>query len=429
MNVQIGRAAGVVFALAAFVACVDSGSSVAPPAQRPTTSSTSPPTATEPVPPMETAPSTVPATEPSTSLSEPIDMRGAEVPLELVDLARFVEATRGHSFLRPVTVELVPDERFEDLIVESFRGATLDALDTQYELLVLIGLLPDGIDYIDLIRLSDRESVIGFYLPGHDELYLRGAELTPFVSMVAVHELTHALDDQQFNLAGDDDGDDAGDGAANGDVAFARAALAEGSATWVEERWIESRPVDDRVAIRAAGEAMWMTAEHADWPISATEIGEDVYSLGGSFVADLLADGGLAALDAAFIAPPSSTEQLLHVDRFRSGDDPIDVPTPDAEGRIVSEGSIGELLLVVLMSASISPSAARAAAEGWGGDRYVVAEDGGRRCLVLEVRMDTAADEVELTAAAGRWAARQPDADVSREAGVVRITSCRATTA
>ena len=88
-------------------------------------------------------------------------------------------------------------------------------------------------------------------------------------------------------------------------------------------------------------------------------------------------------------------------------------------------GLRGRLLLVELLSAAVSPATAREAGEGWGGDRYVVVDDGARRCLVLEVRTDTGLDEVELAAATGRWAARQPDATVTRDDGTVRVVSCR----
>jgi len=351
-------------------------------------------------------------------LADPIIVRGSDVPPGLVELARFVEDTRGHPFLRPVTVELVADDRFEELIVDSFGGPALEALQEQYELMVLIGLLPEGIDFVDLVRISDRESIIGFYVPGTDTLHLRGAELTSFVSMVAVHELTHALDDQWFDLAPERHDDDA-------DRAFALAALAEGSATWVEEQWIAGRSIDERVEVRRAGEELWVGAVEADWPVSAIEIGEDVYSLGSSFVVAMPDDDVAASLDVAFTDRPDSTEQLLHPSRYRAGDVPIDVATPDHVGVVVAEGTIGELLLVELLSAAVSPATAREAGEGWGGDRYVVVDDGARRCLVLEVRTDTGLDEVELAAATGRWAARQPDATVTRDDGTVRVVSCR----
>ncbi len=372
--------------------------------------------------PSDALPETVPpeATADPVPLADPIIVRGSDVPRGLVELARFVEDTRGHPFLRPVTVELVADDRFEELIVESFRGPALEALQEQYELLMLIGLLPEGIDFVDLVRISDRESIIGFYVPGTDTLHLRGAELTSFVSMVAVHELTHALDDQWFDLAPKRGEDDA-------DRAFALAALAEGSATWVEEQWIAGRSIDERVEIRRAGEELWVGAVEADWPVSAIEIGEDVYSLGSSFVVALPDDDVAASLDAAFTDRPDSTEQLLHPSRYRAGDVPIDVATPDHVGVVVAEGTIGELLLVELLSAAVSPATAREAGEGWGGDRYVVVDDGVRRCLVLEVRTDTGLDEVELAAATGRWAARQPDATVTRDDGAVRIVSCHDT--
>jgi len=42
--------------------------------------------------------------------------------------------------------------------------------------------------------------VVGFYDPETKQLVVRGTDTTPFTRRVLAHELTHALDDQHFDL-------------------------------------------------------------------------------------------------------------------------------------------------------------------------------------------------------------------------------------
>ena len=62
--------------------------------------------------------------------------------------------------------------------------------------------------------------------------------------------------------------------------------------------------------------------------------------------------------------------------------------------------------------------------DGWSGDRFVQWDEGGQRCIRIDVAMDTAEDRAELEEAASEWAAEQADADVSVEGDLVRLTSC-----
>ena len=135
----------------------------------------------------------------------------------------------------------------------------------------------------------------------------------------------------------------------------------------------------------------------------------------------------MEALDAVFSDPPRSTEQLLHPERLQAGDSPIEVPIPDAAGVALTEGVMGEWSLVELLNAELAPADARRAAEGWGGDRYVLVAESTQTCVVLLIRMDTEQDADELLTAFRRWVGRQSDATVERTDGTsLQMMTCHA---
>ena len=353
------------------------------------------------------------------TLAAPIVPTGDPVvDAELLDLARFVEAQRGGPFLEQVDVRFLADAEFEALVLAGLDDvAVLIALRTQQQLLEALGLLPEGTDLVELVRVSQREGVIGLYQPSSGELWVRGTDATPLVRITIVHELVHAWDDQWFHLESID--------AHDADAQFAVSALAEGSATWFEDVYRGQMSPADVAAAAAEARAFWDQYESPDWPTSVTELSESVYTLGRSFVQRLLSEGGTGALDAAFEHPPASTEHLLHPDRYLAGHRPIDVDEPDVEGNVLVDDVMGEWGLIELLNAELAPSDARRAAEGWAGDRYVLSEVGGEECVTMLIVTDTEVDGDELALAAQRWVARASGANTDRiDATTVRLVAC-----
>lgn len=84
--------------------------------------------------------------------------------------------------------------------------------------------------------------------------------------------------------------------------------------------------------------------------------------------------GGYALRESVFRSLPDSTEQLLHLDKYRSGELPVHVPPPVAPAgtRPLAGGVLGEAGIRALFGGCISPAAAAQVASGWGGDAYTV---------------------------------------------------------
>lgn len=360
-------------------------------------------------------------TEAPAVLAAPLTVTGdAVVDSQLLDVARFVEQARGRPFREQVTVELLDDAAFRARLAQVDAPADA-AVAAQQQLLEAVGAIPAGYDLVALSHQVNAEAVLGFYDPATGELVVRG-ELTPFTRIVLAHELTHALDDQWYDLGAlsDPETDD--------DAAYALAALVEGSAQVVEDAYRDSLSAEERGAAAAEQQRDGERMDLATMPPDLYEGLTDVYTDGLAFVQAVLRAGGTAALDAAFASPPASSEQILHPERYRAGDAPITVAAPPAGGTVTASGTLGEAGLLDLLDLGVPPARARTAAEGWGGDHSLVWSSGTGWCLRVDVVTDTSADATELSDALQEWGAeRSGSATATPEDRLVRFTACSGT--
>jgi hypothetical protein len=117
-------------------------------------------------------------------------------------------------------------------------------------------------------------------------------------------------------------------------------------------------------------------------------------------------------VDEAYQAPPVSTEQILHPDRYPD-DQPVPVELPDfapvlgAGWREVDRDSLGEWYTYLLLAHGleedyrVEATTAQTAAQGWGGDAYVVYhnDDTGESVLVLDTQWESGGEADEFAAA------------------------------
>ncbi|MDP9069862.1 MAG: hypothetical protein M3N68_00960, partial [Actinomycetota bacterium] len=317
-------------------------------------------------------------------------------PLEaaMKELQAFVERERGLAFKRPVKVSLLADAAFDARIVSTDEEARKEVADAQ-AVLQAMGLLPAGVDLWKAVVKFVEGAALGFYDASTDELVVRGAEPTPFVRTTLVHELTHALEDQHFDLDRADLGDEAA-------VGFE--SLVEGSALHVERRYLTSLSASERRKVEEEEEGRG-PGPPADVPAVVEEAFGFPYTYGPALVRSLLLVGGRARLDAAYADPPLSSEQVLDPGRYLRGDRPRPVPVPRADAPPFDDGEIGRLFLELMLDARLGRAQASEAAVGWGGDRYAAWKDGRRTCVRMDFVMDTPADADQLARALSSWAA------------------------
>ena len=332
-------------------------------------------------------------------------------------LSAFVAAERGLDFREPVPVQLLEDDEFDARLLE---GAEEDREEFEQSARVLraLELIPPGVDLFETVTSFLGESVLGFYDTEANELFLRGAELTPYVETTLVHELTHALDDQHFELFRPDLAE------ADDERFTGFQALYEGSAVRVEEAFVASLDPDERREAAEEEAEFGAGIDLSGVPEIVPDLLSFPYLAGPPFLQALLDDGDEERVNEAFRAPPLTTEHILHPESFLDGEAIVDVPPPAADADEIERGVYGEWALLLTLARAVAVDEARAASEGWGGDAYVAWADGDRTCVRTTFAADSAADLAEMVSAWQAWADAHADADVSPGPGMVTVTAC-----
>lgn len=276
-----------------------------------------------------------------------------------------------------------------------------------------LGLLPQDASLRDIYLELQGSQIIGYYDPSADALFLvsRTGALGPTERITYAHEFTHELQDRHFDLEslGLEEAVD------QGDKALAILGLVEGDAVSVQNTWMTGNLTTTELA-QIAREAAdpELLAILVRTPAILLETSLFPYQAGAVFVGALLAEGGYAAVDAAYSDPPSSTEQVIHPEKYLAGEGPVRVRIPSGLGNrfgkdwsLDAQDTLGELQLRVwLREGGLAGDVAREAAEGWGGDRLaLIGGPGGIDLIVVVSEWDTRADAVAFRAAAEEAAA------------------------
>jgi hypothetical protein len=285
-----------------------------------------------------------------------------------------VEEIRGLEFEEPVSVEVISRERYRERSL-SFSGGRLGpATDTLYEALFLVGEDRETSAVFDGLF---ETGVVGYYSPDENAIVVVSDSETPTIDRATLaHELVHALQDQHLDVAGE---------ATTRDERLARLGLTEG----------------DAVAVTRAYERRCGTEwECIDRPRSGAPPGGAVardpgvylsivqpYVSGPAFVEVLVERGGWAAVDDAYDAPPDSTEQVIHPERYPE-DTPTVVEVPDrssAEWEVLGNETAGEAAIHVMFwtrgqvprqDDAIRTNYSHPRSAGWAGDRLVAYTNG-----------------------------------------------------
>jgi hypothetical protein len=322
-------------------------------------------------------------------------------PQAIAEVADQVESVRGLTYDRPVNVEPITeaemDRRLRDYLdayyPERYYARRSRAWQT-------IGALPGDVGYLEALDAYQQGQVLGFYNSQNEELVYTGdANLNRIEQFVLAHELTHAIDDQHFDL----DRLDEMVMRCEDEEFLAALGIVEGSANHFATQVIIRFPIAEVGTIPGGGSG--------DVPPFIEEIQAYPYTLGQRF-ADALSDAnGPSAIDAALRAYPTTTEQVLHPSTFpnevgESVDVPDFGPTFGAGWRDLDAMVVGELWLRVLLHLRLTDDVAEAAAAGWGGGTYRGWRNGDDAAVIMSTVWDTPKDAQEFSDALQRWVSR-----------------------
>ncbi len=288
---------------------------------------------------------------------------------------RRVEGLRGLRFLHPVPVSVLsPAATRRYGVAEQQHDVSAARQRAQVELMELLGPLPPGTDYAAITGAIYGEQVAGFYDPRRKRLVLvRGAGVD---DVTLSHELTHALEDQHFDIDRAEHVDD--------DASNAATALVEGTATEVMTEYVQRYPS----ASPGLGEALKELGDvTSGTPLPPAVLRELTfpYFAGQAFVQALRHGTGSWDLvnNAERYRPPLSTAQVMRPDRWFGVQGPAPVALPPAPGpgwRRLAASTFGQFdTQQVLYGTSGARAAARIAA-GWLGGRYALWRQGSGAC-------------------------------------------------
>jgi len=317
----------------------------------------------------------------------------------VLDIQRFVERERDLKFKTNVEVQLATTDELTRMLDEELAKEGPAIAESQ-QVLRALGLIPPTFDLAKAQRDLLDNTVLGFYDPETKKLVVRGTEVTPFVRDTLAHELTHALDDQWFNL------DRPQLDTADDETSFGFTGLAEGDATRVEKAYLDSLSSGERAAIEKEQQDLVLAhPEILTLPQVLLDSLQEPYTDGPDLVQAILDAGDRPRLDSAFQQPPTTSEQVIDPDKFLDGEGAVAVAAPAADGAAQNKGALGAFMFEEILLGSSRTRDIDEAVTGWGGDSYVTWTDAsGKACLRDTFVGDTTDDTQELADALKDWA-------------------------
>jgi len=247
------------------------------------------------------------------------------------------------------------------------------------------GLIPKSFPLDQFMLDVLTEQVAGLYDPKAKEFYIADWIPADEQKDVMSHELTHALEDQSFNV-------DPWIKAArpNDDAELARDAVSEGTALAamvdyaLRDSKMSVRDLADVSMVIRAGAVAQMNEDPklAKAPLYIRDGLLFPYLAGTTFSQQFLkAHTGWADLHLLFERPPVSTQQIMQPDFYLKNVGPAKVSFPAWKGvvpgdwKLLEENVLGEFGLQEVLKQLLDPERAENLAYAWDGDRYALFED------------------------------------------------------
>jgi hypothetical protein len=261
------------------------------------------------------------------------------------------------------------------------------------------GLLPKGFDLDSFMVELLTEQIAGLYDPKAHEFYV--ADWIPIEDqrMVMAHELTHALEDQHFEIEKwvkaarpNDDGE------------LAREAVLEGSAMVAMVEYLlqgTGQKLQDLPDI----DPSMLIGDMAETPMlkKAPAFLKDAlifpYLDGLTFCHTVLKPTGWDGLPEIFAKPPVSTQQVMHPELYSSGRVAAVVAIPSMDKALGKEWTkledniMGEFGWKEVLKQFLGAERGKSLAAAWDGDRYMVYEQKQSKRLLLITRERLATEQ------------------------------------
>jgi len=352
--------------------------------------------------------------------SPPQDKTDVTDPETIRRLKFALTRLRGLEFKNELKVGIKKKDELKEKLQEQPEKESLEEYEKIRKAFVKFGLIPMDLNLRQFMIDVLTEQIGGFYDPEQKELYIvpggetqsnlesLGIPLNIIAIISTLHEMTHALQDQNFDLLTlpmDEMGND--------DLATAVKSLVEGEATFLMWDYMFRQRGFDLVLFPDMSETTAPTpfSDRSlldSAPIYIKEGLSFPYNKGLEFVKFIKARGGWEAINKIYSDLPASTEQIIHPEKYFSEDErdyPITITIPDTTKVLTStqwslllENVMGEFNISLLKKQFFPTFTSKRMSEGWGGDKFILWEDqiNKHSLLVWFTAWDTETDAREF---------------------------------
>lgn len=325
-----------------------------------------------------------------------IEGLSAGVSAQIWKTAEVAEGIRGLEFDGLPTITVLSPEDFSARVRMEIESDQ-ENIEVDEALLKLLGLLEPDDDLASLYSDLYGESVAGFYSSEDKEMVLprSGDEFSAVETLTLLHELVHALTDQHFDFG--PKMDELTDSQLY-DQASGMVSLVEGDAILTEFVYVQNLDPSERD--RLVREFADFEPPDIDIPLFMELALHFPYDAGFEYVLNSWRAGGWRAVDALYLDPPGSTEEIYEGARTAS----TEVVEMRRPAGVLPEGyeeiydyTWGFLDILIMFEQVLGPEAAVQAATGWGGGRSLVGySEAGEVVFVWEYAGDSPGESEEL---------------------------------
>jgi hypothetical protein len=311
---------------------------------------------------------------------------------------------RGLKEKHKVPCRLVNQEQVEVYLRKVIKEKITETLlENEGQMFKLLGFVPEDFAYVDGLVSLYTSQLGGYYEPA-EEYYGMASWLPDSLQMpIAVHELTHALQDQHFDLDKMMD-----QKKSTTDELLARSALVEGDATAVMldyTRGLQGLPgikneknVTSFMFQNLLGAGVSSSMNQAPPSLQAMILFP--YVSGLNFAHQNLLRGGYDELNKVYVTLPNSTEEVLHPEKYleridsgKKGNQKSAELIDKKNSKAKHTDTFGEFFISTLLGRWLPALDASQGASGWGDDFIQLYSDKeGKHSLTWDIAWDNKTD-------------------------------------
>jgi len=341
----------------------------------------------------------------------PFDSEGLAKLHEIRDLAAEVRGIGPCEKVNEGTLTREELTAYNEENVANLSDEDRKDLETSNKVLRLLHLIGPEVDLLESVTGIQSSEVVGMYSYDEDELILvtdGATDLDIDDEVTLAHEYVHCFQYDAFDLKRLEKLEEKEDKKkANTDYSTTIEALLEGDATISSISYAGAKLGEQGFTdwINSAKEASSGDKEDGYPPFLERSFSFP-YDQGADFALYLWQKGGWEELNKAYDNPPSTTEQILHPEKYLDGEKAEDLKLPDLsddlgkgweqlDDDVFGEFDVYNYLLTLLGDEGLAGDAAA----GWGGGRMAVysnKDDTERVLIHIVLTWDTPTDALQF---------------------------------